>query len=351
MFNNISNDQGKVTKLAMEKRYMSGMNVDFSDSETKGSLSDLQEFNSELILIGNPTYHINEDILAYSIVNLIREFDPQKEGTISQTKFYKLLYLLSNDLENDGVDIKLPYYWYRYGPVVPINFLPEGILELRPIAWAKYSGKAVMLRKHEAFNLHSPLKESIDDAIGSLSEQYRDQKTSKVVLDAYATAPYEFQRKYKEFIKHISYKIKFRQIISLVQQLRENEDVVRLEDAIDSFDGSNFAEPYSELLQWRLLTKYSIQQLNSIDPSFMIDLSNIYWDKLFCRYLRIQKNKNLPQALIRKWQKDLPNLSKEYEREFKALECQFYQRVYKPTNIPSNNTRDAYCECIKSMFR
>ena len=326
-------------------------NAVFAESEKKGSLSDLLEFNRDWNLLGNPDYHVNDDKLAYSINGLIREFDPYNKGIISQTRFYKLLYLLSYNLENEGIDIKLPYFWYRYGPVVPIHFLPKDIIEIRPTNWGKHSGKAVLLRNRIAFNSLRSDKDSIDNAIKMLWEKYHGSKTDKIVLDAYATAPYEFQRRYKDFYKFISYKVNYRQIIGLVQKLKENEDIIRLENAVESFDESEFAEAYDDLLQWRLITKYSIQELGTIDSVFMMGLSSIYWDRLFCKFLQTKKYNNLPSRLVRTWQRSLPNSSKEFKKEFKILEYKFYSKVYKPTDGLSKNTRNAYCECISSLFK
>jgi hypothetical protein len=350
MFKNISCNKRR-TKQDKVESDMVGAEAAFVDKELKGSLIDVQEFNKDWVALGSPRCHISDDGLAYSISALISAFDPYNEGKISQTKFYKLLYILSANLKNKGIDIKLPYFWYRHGPVVPYSFLPEDIIELHSMNWSKHQGKLVVLRKREFPAVAANKKETIDDAVAALLEQYNETKTPKIVSDVYATAPYNFQRDYKEFIKHIDNKIKYRDIICSVQDLKIKEDIARLEKAVNFFDETQFPQIYDNLLQWKLIMKYSINQLAAIDLAFASRLSNIYWDELFCMFLKVKEYQYLPERLIAKWQRDLQIAQDEYESHFKKIEEQFYSSIYHPTTSLDNGMRNAYCECLGSLFK
>ncbi|AET64815.1 hypothetical protein [Methanothrix harundinacea] len=331
---------------------MTNIEAAFTNREEKGSLVDVQEFNADWRAVGSYSYRVSDESLAYSIGALISAFDPDNTGKVSQTKFYKLLYILSADLMNRGVDIKLPYFWYRHGPVVPYAFLPGGIIELRSMDWNKYQGKWVLLRNRRLpTRIASSNKELIDDSVALLWDNYSNAKTPKIVMDVYSMAPHPFQREYKNFIKYIRHKVSDRDILCKVQGLREKEDVSRLERAVDIFDESEFPQIYDDLLQWKTLTKYSINQLSTIDSKFILDLSSIYWDKLFCMFLRVKEYRNLPDALISKWERELPAKQDGYEQNFEELETKFYSSIYRPSGGLNKDICNAYCECLKSILK
>ena len=319
--------------------------ADFFEREMSGSLIDLKELNSDWTFINIPNLRIGDELLAYSINAVIHDFDPYNEGIISQTKFYKLLYLLSDNLKRNGLEIKLPFYWYRYGPVVPYFILPEEVFTLIPKSW----GKAVIMGSKRSFEVSQGLREIIDDAVNSLKIQYGQSKTKKIVMDVYKLAPYEFQRKYKDFIKHLEIKISLRNTLPSYP-LKEHEDIRRLEEMIDSFEEMDFPQIYDELLQWRLLLKNSLIKLNEVDDTYLEYLSNSYWDKLFCKHLQVKTQENMPSGLIKKWERDLPISSEDYKKEFKKIEYYFYSNIYKPNKGLNKNIRAEYNECIRSLL-
>lgn len=351
MFKNLSGDEQGSAEANEADKYMAGAEAAFAEKELEGSLIDVQEFDKDWYDLGSPDYHVTDEGLAYSISALIQAFDPYNVGQISQTKFYKLLYILSANLKETGVDIKLPYFWYRHGPVVPYSFLPDGIIELRPMNWSKHQGKWVVLRKRLFPKVVAVKKETIDDAVASLWEKYNGAKTAKIVSDVYVTAPHNFQRDYKEFIKHIDNKIKYRDIICSVQDLRVREDINRLEKAVNLFDESQFPQIYDDLLQWKTIAKYCINELATIDPIFASRLSHVYWDNLFCMFLKVKNFQNLPERLIAKWQRDLPTTQDKYERHFQGIESQFYSSIYHPAASLNKDICNAYCECLRSLFK
>jgi hypothetical protein len=262
-----------------------------------------------------------------------------------------LLYILSDNLLERGVDIKLPYFWYRHGPVVPYAFLPAGIIELKSMDWAKYQGKWVLLKDRQFPRTVASNKEIIEDAVADLWDNYKDAKTPKIVNDVYNTAPYRFQSEYKNYIKHIGHKIEYRDVLSRMQDLGEKKDIIRLEKAVDLFDESEFPQIYDDLLRWKTITKHSIAQLPTIDSKFLLDLSSVYWDGLFCMFLKVKKYQYLPEKLIAKWMRDLPSDHDKYGHHFEELETKFYSSIYKPTSILNKDTRNAYCECIRSILK
>lgn len=352
MLNNSLIDKSEtVTVIEEVFSDMTSIEVAFANREETGSLADVQEFNNDWRAVGSSSYRVSDESLAYSIGALISAFDPYNKGKVSQTKFYKLLYILSADLMDRGVDIKLPYFWYRHGPVVPYAFLPAGIIELRSMAWNKYQGKWVLLRNRRLPRIAASNKEIVDDSVASLCDNYSNAKTPRIVMDVYSMAPHPFQREYKNFIKYIQHKVADRDILCKIQGLREKEDVIRLERAVDIFDESKFPQIYDDLLQWKTITKYSINQLSTIDSKFILDLSSIFWDKLFCMYLKVTECRNLPETLISKWERELPANRDGYGRHLEELETKFYSSIYRPSGGLNKDICNAYCECLKSVLK
>jgi len=54
-------------------------------------------------------------LLEYRIDSLLKTFNPYRKPMMKQYHFYKLMNLLDTRLKKQGMDIKLPEYWYKYG--------------------------------------------------------------------------------------------------------------------------------------------------------------------------------------------------------------------------------------------
>lgn len=330
---------------------MADFETAFAEKEMNGGVSDLKEARVEWQALGCPTNRIKDESLAYSINALIQKFDPNNEGVIYQTKFYKLLFLLDDDLKEEGVDLKMPYFWYRYGPVVPYFLLPLDNIKIIPKVWKTHSGKCFVISKAKSFSVKTITKDTIDNSISKLWDQYNKSTTKKIIYDVYIKAPYEFQRKYKNFLKHIDHKLNEREkILFIGQSLKETEDIKRLDEAIHFYEKTEFPQAYNDLLQWRLIAKYSIRELETIEPKFLESLADFFWSNLFSRYLRVKEQEDMPEAIIKAWDKQLPKTHEDYRHEFRKLEYAFYSNIYKPTNCVNEKTRELYNECLKPLL-
>lgn len=324
----------------------------FAEREMAGSISDLNEARIEWQTSGCPNYNAQDELLAYSINAILQKFDPGNEGKIFQTRFYKLLFLLNDDLREEGVDLKMPYFWYRYGPVVPYFLLPLHNVRMVSSSWRAYHGKSFVISDHRSFNIQTTIKETIDNSICKLWDLYNYSTTKKIINDVYLKAPHEFQRKYKNFYKHVEHKLNEREkLIYMSQPLKEMEDIKRLEEAVKFFEEDKFPQVYNDLLQWKLVVKYSVNELEHVDPEFIKSLADIFWSNLFSRYLQVREYDNMPEAMINWWKRQLPPKHKTYRREFREWEYKFYSDIYKPTNTIDDGTRRAYNECIKPLLK
>ena len=62
-------------------------------------------------------------LLEYAIDSLLKTFNQERKPVMKKAHFFKLMNLLDTRLKNQGVDIGLPGYWYKYGFYIEINHL------------------------------------------------------------------------------------------------------------------------------------------------------------------------------------------------------------------------------------
>jgi hypothetical protein len=66
-------------------------------------------------------------ITEYAAYNLLHEFDPEKKGFLSKARFYKAIYVLNQRLKKRKIDIRLPWRWYIFGPVVELEQIDQSV--------------------------------------------------------------------------------------------------------------------------------------------------------------------------------------------------------------------------------
>lgn len=316
----------------------------FLDDEA-GLYKDLTEITHDINRFGQE-YVIENDFLKYSIYKLLNTFDPKREEHISQTRFYKLLFLLHTDLKKVGVDIQLPYFWYLHGDVVMTSFLPADVFEIKD----KGEWKAILPTS-------PPLNLKIDEGklriinyhIEKLQGQFQYVKTKEIIKIVYKRAPYGFQREYKYFIKFVDSQIRFRGITSRSwgvpdERLYDSQfDLLRT-----TFPKNDFSELYTSFLQWELFTKYQLKQIDKIPKEPTIALISKFW-KIFSEGLKFRCYENLPAWLIEHWKKEYPSQVNGFSKYLRNYKDFFYSKLYTQTNEFDDLT-DVYNESARQLI-
>ena len=288
---------------------------------------------------------MNNDELAYAVTLLLMHFDKYNEGYTTKTRFNKLIYMLNSELIKDHIDIRLPYFWYLYGPVTPLNLLPEGLLKLTEKPW----GTGIKINEYRKFNLTDIAKTKIELAARNVYNTYSQFDaaimTKKVINSVYKVAPYTFQGEYRAFQYQIRRKIKDREILLTLVPLSGKRDIASLDKLVRVYDKKEFPEVYRDLLQWRLLVNYQLKQLLSIDGNLLLALLDSYWH-VFCQVLKIKCNNNLPAPLIGKWNKKLPEDIRSYRIRFMKIEEDFYSSIYASEESLNTDLYEAYNKTI-----
>jgi len=143
-----------------------------------------------------PKEEINKERLAFTLYHILRELDPSKRGYLTPTRFNKIAYLIHKDIEkNLRINTGLPWYWYLYGSVVPLEYCPSSVYEkeeLRDGEWRifyRQQPKTVSLPSQEQRQILSRI------------EYWRDKKlkTDEAIDLLYRDVEIPFLREIKKF--------------------------------------------------------------------------------------------------------------------------------------------------------
>lgn len=322
-----------------------GDQIELFLNDESGLNKDLTEITQHINKFGRE-YVVENDLLRYSIYKLLDTFDPKREEYISQIRFYKLLFLLHDDLKKVGVDIQLPYFWYLHGDVVMTSFLPADVFELKD----KRGWKAILPTSFPSnLNIDAGILRTINYHIETLKKPFQYVKTKEIIKAVYKRAPYNFQREYKNFIFLVNNQFKFRGITSKFwgapdDRLYDNQfDSLRA-----TFPENDFPELYTPFLQWELFTKYQLKQKERLLKEPTVTLINKFWN-IFSEGLKFRCYENLPGWLIDHWKKEYPpqvNAFNKYLRNYREF---FYSKLYNQTREFDDLT-DAYNETARLLI-
>ena len=231
-------------------------------------------------------------VLLYTTTKVIESFKNNFPGEMRKIHLYKMMYLLKLDLEKIGIATKMPYYWYKYGPLLDVNtFYHETkvpFYEFSPM------GSHFVNKPTNPAEMTLPKKEmeSIDETIDLLINQINqkldfipksldDPLTEVLLATTYETAPYEFQpvfRKFKNSLKNEYYGHPMHLFKSLTKLFPEDD----FENILDLY------------LEWETVVDIA---LDMNDLKFIEQLNTPFWEA-FCYQMAPIKNENLMQSTI-----------------------------------------------------
>lgn len=85
--------------------------------------------------LGGPEY------LCYEVVRQMTDADRD----VPKTDFNKLCFLVYKELQDRGLDVKLPHYWYQYGEVVDTEEINIEWLNWEPTRWEQRRGERAVI--------------------------------------------------------------------------------------------------------------------------------------------------------------------------------------------------------------
>ncbi|MDR1954534.1 MAG: hypothetical protein LBP82_01100 [Candidatus Methanoplasma sp.] len=230
--------------------------------------------------------------------------------------FNKYMTLLHRRLKNEGIDIRLPHCWYRWGDEVVRYRMPYLDWDHEYAAYTQVSWDGTMRE------IYDP-----NDRVIKMASEYTDEFISKysgaegaemAIDEVYDEAPFEFQNRY-------------RQLRETLKQLRTNNAmyfdgasinmiVPLFEGAIRSFPKefksiANEKEDFVEMFRVMIESRAMMKDLFNITEDFWF---------FFCYHLRVKCNENVPSSTLNVWKDKIPEETELFEQKLQSYAHRFY---------------------------
>lgn len=251
--------------------------------------------NSMLIFSSEMVVHSDSTVVSLRVMSernnlliYVTEYiiDAGNETAPGLTKLavYKLLFLMYQRLKEQGVDMKLPYSWYLYGPMTEWN----GYCRATGNSLEEYfiGNDAVNL-----LNFRSVLE--IGEEVAGLVQRIFSDFIRKyaagaawdvnlMIRDAYADAPFEFQRVYTLELKKLK-----------LQRTSVPEIVAVLDRLFAVFPEEELENIYTVYLRWDDTFRLALRA--GVANEMRKELIKQFWN-VFAARVRCSENENVTDA-------------------------------------------------------
>jgi len=283
-------------------------------------------------------------LLKYSVERLLFEANPNGTKYFRDTHFNKMIFLIYQSLKQDGIDLKLPYCWYKHGTLIhQQSFYYMVDLPIDYYVTNHHSTRAMSrLTKN---TLKSTIKSKIDETVIKVVSKYKNGKNrwktdgpSQLLDDDYSYAPYDFQRIFKRhFEKYLTveFKTPIRKKIPRHTSFSP-EDITSIDgylnDLIRTFPGDMdfMNDTYQD---WDDTARLSLE----CNQDLFLKLVDEFWG-IFSKNLRITHFENIPESEILRWKTKL--LSEEfptYQNQL-AIERKRLLKIWNSGYTPNEKT-------------
>ena len=268
-------------------------------------------------------------MLGYAVDRLIKAFNPYRKNVMNKYHFCKLMNLLDSRLQNQGINIKLPGYWYQYGfytedrfldQVLPYSFSENCILGefvYAPAVTVDFSGK-VSVREQEI----------ISKTINILYEQYGFKKgygdlAKKESYDI--NSPYKFNTLFQEYLFITS------KNVSLVTESLKYDIIIKLDELFSEFPIDCFPELASIHFGWDDTTRVVLDCVpDVIKLNLVRQLRDIFWE-IYPKGVRIACNQNIPGYVISQWESAYEGELNSAEEAIEDIRNKVLDTYYTPS--------------------
>ena len=260
---------------------------------------------------------MTNDFLLYVTKKTVDTFKAEvTETEMSEFHLYKMLYIIHERLFEKGIDIELPYMWYRLGtiPYSPAFQEVAGVsLNYFSNQWTlEKTGKHLITSPNVKIPTPSNNEEinnEIDALISEIKRKDKKQIIQHLSERTYNYAPYSFQRTFKIFEESLT-----------IENYSDSKTVFK--KLIKEFPEDEFEEIFDLYLEWETVvaTSFEIEEYNVIQ-----EINLPFWNA-FCYPLSIKHN-NLPNKYIA----SLLSLSKKgiprEEEKIFTTSSEFYKSI------------------------
>ncbi|MGB8218514.1 MAG: hypothetical protein WCE94_14550 [Candidatus Methanoperedens sp.] len=251
--------------------------------------------------------------------------------------------LLDTRLKNQGVDIGLPGYWYKYGFYIEINHLNSVL----PRDFSKFymMDEFIVppLNLRREYEILDDIKKKIDLTIRSLWTQFGFKPGYGYVVKKKSyeiNAPYKFNSIFQEYIDIVN-----RTETGFISKKETLEPL--LDKLLSEFPDKDFSELYDTYLEWDDTTRLCLDLLSGKKENELIKgLEELFWET-FSKGVRIRHNQNLPDPeIIKRWkieyESEIPRTHKHIENIRNSLLSVNYKASGKDETLVKKLMKKAY---------
>ncbi len=282
-------------------------------------------------------------LLEYSIDSLLKAFNPDRKPIFYKYHFFKFMNLLDLRLKAQGVDIKLPGYWYKYGFYVDLNFLDAVLPRKFSENYVLGNGIVPAVHTRRDYKIKADIKRKVDSTVRRLWNQYgfKPNYGAKAKKDSYEmNAPYEFNSIFQDYIETVK-----RKEVGLTSRKEQLEPL--LDNLLNTFSEEDFPELFDVYLEWDDTTRLIVDCIsNKGQYSLTNSLMELFWD-VYSNGVRIRHHQNIPDnKILVKWIKtykaSIPILYEQIEDIRKNIISKHYE--------PLGNNGDTVKELMKCAY-
>jgi len=294
--------------------------------------------NAEVTYLKTGGCMVRNLLLKFTVEMLLNQANPDGLPYFRTTHFNKMLFIIYKRLLEKGIDIKLPYCWYRFGTLVDANTFGS---EVGTPLWtyAPYNSQTIPF--HDLSRIDIPQREKeiiiseIADVIGIYGYSFNRYNLDKLKEDDYSYAPFEFQKLFNRGF-----------VLKVVELASGTNDAIEdgLDSLIKSFPYDEMSELCDVFLEWEDSARLALDSDIKLLPTLTRDFC-----KIFCYLLRVKKNENINGEVVQIWHNDFLTELPDYHESLETnRECLLGEYSTKRSVVSS--TKDIVNEMNKIAF-
>lgn len=254
----------------------------------------------------------------YLVYRLLTRLEEEQHSwrSVTSSQFSKLPCIADRYLIDElGLNIDFPRYWYKYGEVGNRDPL-DNTLFIQEEA-EDWGGLKIRPAKPEAdFDLDPNLKSNIDQAIDFVVEKFANVKIDSIKdLQYEYFAPNEFIKQFERLRTDI---YELAEIQSKNREIEEpeskNEELISLLHSLEEeYDEELYEEMYEDFQRWNAKMQDVIQKGEYGKAEAYLEE---FWDVFSKVHLRIEHNNNPIEDQLRRWKVENDFELEKYRKSF-----------------------------------
>jgi len=247
----------------------------------------------------------------------------EQRGLVPKTVFYKLWCISDRYLmDNYGLDIVLPRYWYMYGEMVDEQSVDTGFRTAPGSPWGGQAYKPVWDLEPTEFDVTEQEREFIDNTVKWTANRFERKETQYLESYQYQSyAPNNFIRSYSELRAHLQYVNLETQEVLTPLAVRPEFDADGNKELIEAYldelvitypeHESEFADLQALFLRWEDTVRLLLDQPEPYEE--IAGLLDEFIEALSKAVLQLKYNDDIPETRLEEWRKVADNARERFE--------------------------------------